>query len=149
MAHKIMTREQARALGRKFYYTGIACQDCYSMGMWHTDTGECSRCKKVRVKREWQQKYGQRRHEKIDVKCPCGGWTSCVTSRALVDGSRRSYQQCTECQQIWICRDGVIEGKSTIGEVRPDDKRRTGGAKPKPTIPGARVILGRCMSGSD
>lgn len=151
MARKILTREQAQALGRKFYYTGVACPTCYHMGMWFTETGECSLCRIRQRKRAENKEYAKRRTTvRENIQCPCGGITSCVTSRILEDGSRRAFQVCVECKRIWKCRNGVVEGPSTIGEEPgKDGRRRNGGGKPKPTIPGARVILGRCMSGSD
>lgn len=147
---RVMTLEEARTAGKKIYNSGSICRVCYAGGMRYTENDECTVCRRINAKKEWNRKHKPQRSTKEIVKCPCGGDTSCVTSRALKDGSRKAYQQCTECKRVWICRDGVIEGKSAIGEDIMDGRKNNGGKRNlKPTIPGARVILGRCMSGSD
>lgn len=148
---KMMSLEEAIAAGKKFYYSGIACAKCYSMGMRRVAGDVCVNCDRVERKKAWNRLHRPPRGKQDLVKCPCGGDTTCVTRSLLKDGTRKSYQQCKECKRVWICRNGVIEGKSSIGEKSDEDGRKNNGGRrmPKPTIPGARVILGRCMSGSD
>jgi hypothetical protein len=135
---KIVTREEAIKLGKKYYYAAEICPICKSMGLRHTEDGECTYCRKARKKKEWNRAHKPARVVRECIQCPCGGYTVCITSKTLKDGARKSYQQCVECKRIWICRNGEIDGQ-----------RQRSSNKPKATIPGARVILGRCASGSD
>lgn len=151
MPLKIISREEAKEVDRKYYFTGESCEVCHTLCRRNTETGECLYCAKVErariAKNESRRKMSASRPKPPRVVCPCGGETACRGSHLMANGDRRGYYSCKICDRTWMARNGVIEKQSAFEDPALKDGR--GGKRIKPTIPGARVILGRCMSGSD
>jgi hypothetical protein len=145
---RIITKEYAKANGRKFYFTGLPCKKAGHISERYTRSSYCRECEILRNK---ERKLGIKKEAapKPDgfISLPDArekGLRYYFTGQPCNRGGHMclryvSSSVCVECAKDYI------EERRAANEVKQNEARYW---KKEPKIPGARLIKGRCQSGS-